>query len=653
MTRKTKTGQRQNARKAKSNDVLSNTKLSASQKRAVTYDGQNLLVLAGAGSGKTRVLTTRYSWLVQAQGLRPFNILALTFTNDAATEMVGRIAEALGIRNTNTLWVGTFHAVCARILRDHPQETGFGEDFSIADAGEQQRLVRLVLDELDVNLRQVTPQMALEAISRWKEEGITPEDAANLSPKGVEELLPKVYALYQQKLREADTLDFGDLISEVLNLFANHKPVQNKYREQFQAVMVDEYQDTNAQQVRLIKALRGDGCSLTAVGDDDQAIYAWRGAKVEYILKFEEDFTKPHVVNLSDNYRSTKAITKLATEFVADVEGRRRKGLRPARSMDQGKPVTHTLLPDAPAEAAFVLAEVKKAIKAGRKLGDIAVLARAEWLLKPIEELLVKADIPTRVTSHDRFMDREEVVDMIAWLKLTANLKNDAAMVRILRQEHWQIADEVVDQLTKSNAVGGVVAAVRKNAGSKSLPPKTRQRLADIMRVLNHLKQYRHTATPAQLVNMALEESGYRQWLSDDDSNTARNKLEGLDRLMDSSLAGYEKLKDFIYELPFVDFTPKDEKTEAVQLMTAHAAKGLEFPVVFLVGWERDNFPHSKADPVEEVRLAYVMLTRGQEEVFITSARRRGAKFLMPSPFVAKLKETKAAAHGYFVSETG
>ena len=647
MTRKKNTGQRN----AKATDVLSNTKLSASQKRAVTYNGLNLLVLAGAGSGKTRVLTTRYSWFVQAQGLRPFNILALTFTNDAASEMTGRIAEALGIKNTSALWVGTFHAVCARILRDHPEQTGFGENFSIADAGEQMRYVRTILEELDVNLRQVTPQQALEAISRWKEEGVSPEDAANLSPQGVEELLPKVYALYQQKLRDADTLDFGDLITEVLNMFAKNPAVQALYRDQFHAIMVDEYQDTNAQQVRLIKALRRDDCQLTAVGDDDQAIYAWRGAKVEYILKFEDDFTKPHVVNLADNYRSTRAITKLATEFVVDVEGRRRKGLRPARSMPEGDPVRHVALPDAEAEAAFVLAEVEKALKNGRTAGEIAVLARAEWLLKPIEELLVKAGIPTRVTSHDRFMDREEVVDMMAWLKLTANLKNDAAMVRILRQEHWQLADEVVEQLTSSKAVGGVVAAVRKNAGSKSLPPKTRQRLADIVTVLEHLKQNRFKATPAQLVNMALEESGYRQWLSDADTNAARNKLESLERLMETGLAGYEKLNDFIYGLPFVDFTPKDEKTEAVQLMTAHASKGLEFPEVFLVGWERDNFPHSKADPIEELRLAYVMLTRGQRKVTITSARRRGVKFLMPSPFVAKLKATNAAAKGYFVSE--
>lgn len=646
MTRKTKASQR-NA----GSDVLKNTKLSASQNRAVTFDGHNLLVLAGAGSGKTRVLTTRYSWLVQAQGLRPFNILALTFTNDAANEMRGRIAETLGIRNTHTLWVGTFHAVCARILRDHPQLTAFGEDFAIVDAGEQLRLVRTVLSELGVNTRQTTAETALEAISRWKEEGISAEAAAAKAPNGVDALLPKVYALYQQKLREANSLDFGDLITEVLTLLSNNPAVQEAYWQQFKAVMVDEYQDTNAQQVRLIKALRGEGASLTAVGDDDQAIYGWRGAKVGFILKFEEDFANPHIVNLADNYRSTKAITKLATQFVADMENRRRKGLRPARSMPIGSPVRHVALPDGAAEAAFILAEVQKAVAAGRQYGDIAVLARAEWLLKPVEELLVKAGIPTRVTSHDRFLDRDEVIDMIAWLKLTANLKNDAAMVRILRQEHWQLADDVVEQLTKSNAVGGVVAAVRKNAGSKSLPPKTRQRLADIVRVLEALKRNRHKVAPAQLVNMALEESGYRQFLTEANTNAARNRLEGLERLMDKVLQPYEKLTQFIYELPFVDFTPHNEKTEAVQLMTAHAAKGLEFEVVYLVGWERDNFPHSKADLVEEQRLAYVMLTRGQTEVCITSVRRRGVKFLMPSPFLAKLKETKAAAEGHFTSE--
>ncbi len=627
-------------------NILTSIKLTPKQKSAVTYDGATLLVLAGAGSGKTRVLTTRYSWLVREQNLNPYNILALTFTNDAADEMRGRIAEQLGIHNTRNLWVGTFHAICARILRENARFTTFGAEFNIIDSDEQLRILKKVMLKLNPNTRKAMIEEALNAISTWKDSGISAEKAATFAPTGVEAFLPKVYEAYQKELALTNSLDFGDLILEVIKLFDANPEVQMSYHKQFEAILVDEYQDTNITQVQLIKAMRSKKCFLTAVGDDDQAIYAWRGAEIKFILEFESDFPNSEIINLSINHRSTRTITRVASQFARHIEDRRPKRLATTCRMPVGNAVRHVLFANDGAEATFVVNSIVKAIKTGKTLGTIAVLARSEWLLKPIEEKLVKLDIPVRITSHNRFIQRPEVLDMLAWLKLANNPKDDAAVIRVLKQPHWKLASNLITDITAKKLNAKTV--ISRLVSGPSLPPKTKEVLAVILSLMNTLRSNHKKLSPAKLVKLALDKSGYQEYLL---KNNKQTEVDNIDRLVNVFLASYEKLTDFIHNLPFVDFTPHEEKDDAVQLMTAHAAKGLEFSVVFLIGWEKDIFPHSKASTIEEQRLAYVMLTRGRDEVIITSAKRRGRKYLMESPFLETLRKTNAAKNGLFVSE--
>ena len=627
--------------------LLKSVRLTAAQRKAVTYTGPSLLVLAGAGAGKTRVLTVRFAWLVKAQKIKPHNVLALTFTNDAAAEMRRRVGDYLGI-NPDSLWVGTFHSVCARILRDNAPYTGLGEDFTILDEDDQRRLIAKVIHELEFDLKQYPVGAMAEAINAWKDDGLNPDAVADLAPETAVPAAPLIYAAYENYLAAMGALDFGDLILKVLELFANNPVIRSRYHARFKALLVDEYQDTNTVQVALIKALRGPDTLLTAVGDDDQSIYGWRGAKVNFILNFEQDFADAVAMRLSDNHRSSKAITTLATDFVRTIETRRKKQLRPARHVPDGTPVEWHQLHTAEDEAAFVVAQIQQALKDGRQPSDIAVLARADWLLQPIEAALATAGIACRVTASSRFMDRPEVLDMLAWLKLAHDPKNDAALLRILRQPHWGFASGVQQNLESTRARGCLLAAARKLAKSPQLPPATRDRLTKLVKLADALHKRRSKAMPAELVAEALAKSGYKDYLTGLGTSQARTQLDTLERLMDEVLPTFTSLKALFEQLYFVNFAMAEEGGPAVQLMTGHAAKGLEFPLVFLIGWDKGLMPHAKANETEERRLAYVMLTRGREQVFITSANRRGQKWFRPSPFLALLAATPAAENGAF-----
>ncbi len=602
--------------------------LNPPQWEAVSQETGPLLVLAGAGSGKTRVLTYRIAYLVAQAGIAPHEILAVTFTNKAAREMRRRVQELLGPL-AEGLWVGTFHGICLRILRSHGDLLPVGPGFSVYDADDQKRLAKSVVEELDLDPKRFKPTALLHHAQRAKDEGQGPDELdAGGGPYG--NALSAFYRRYQQRLRAANALDFGDLLLEGLRLLRTQPAVGDRYRARFRHLLVDEYQDTNRVQYGLAREIaRGHG-NLCVVGDDDQSIYSWRGADLRNILAFEGDFPGARVIKLEQNYRSTEAILAAASSVVARNESRHPKTLWTERS--GGAPVEVHEAPTEEEEAAWVAERIQVLCAAGRSLSQVAVLYRMHALSRAFEEAFLSRRIPYVVYGGLRFYDRKEVKDALAYLRLTVNANDPVTFLRVVNTPARGIGKTTLDALRDlADARGlGIWDAAEAALAEGLLATRAARALAGFLHLANGWREGLGTLPLRDLLVRILEESGYLAAVRADGTDQAEDRLENLEELLNAAEAFEAEadggVQEFLDRAALVsDQDVAAEGSQAVTLMTLHSAKGLEYPAVFVAGLEEGVFPHhmSSDDPAqleEERRLCYVGMTRAMEHLYLTRA---------------------------------
>ncbi|WP_298037345.1 UvrD-helicase domain-containing protein [uncultured Desulfuromonas sp.] len=617
--------------------------LNPHQREAIKHSEGPLLILAGAGSGKTRTLTHRVAWLIQKEGVPPWRILAVTFTNKAAAEMKERLVDLLG--EDELPWVATFHATCVRILRREIAALGYSSDFTIYDDADQQRMLKDVLKELSIPEKTLKPRAAAAGIDAAKNKGLMPEELD--TDDYYAELVARVYEIYQRKLRAANALDFGDLILLTVRLFEEHPEVLEKWRQRFGYLLVDEFQDTNAIQYKLVNQLASGHGNLCVVGDDDQSIYAWRGADIGNILGFERDYPGTRTIRLEQNYRSTGTILEAAGEVVAQNVGRKGKTLwteNPA-----GEKIALEALPDDLEEARYVSGEIARLQRAGRRLRDVAVFYRTNAQSRVFEEALVRERIPYVMVGGIKFFSRMEVKDVLAYLRTLVNPADSLSARRIVNVPARGIGAATVAKVAElEEEAGGFLPACALALDRGLLRGAAAKRVGEFAALMETFRQKLVRLPYPELAAEIIEESGYGPALREDRSEEAKERLGNLEQL----LAGMEEhrgaettLQDYLEQVALItDLDSYDTRLDRVTLMTLHAAKGLEFPVVFMTGMEEGLFPHSRSgddDVEEERRLCYVGMTRAMEKLHLCHARRRRVygdfQFNPPSRFLAEI----------------
>jgi DNA helicase II / ATP-dependent DNA helicase PcrA len=607
--------------------------LNDAQFAAVRKTDGPVLIFAGAGSGKTRVLTHRIAHLLEALQVAPERILAVTFTNKAAGEMKSRL-QAMAGPVARDIWVGTFHAMCARILRRDGTRIGIERSFAIIDDADQRQLVKEILDDLDYDERHLSAGACLAEIDKAKNALLWPEQYAQTQTSFVGERIANVYSEYQRRLAESNSLDFDDLIVRTIDLLERDKETREKYQHRFEYVLVDEYQDVNAAQYRLVALLAGHHGNITVVGDDDQSIYSWRGSDYRMILRFEEDFPGAAIFKLEENYRSSGRILEAANKLVANNRTRAPKRLFTSRG--EGEPIT--LYPAATErdEARYVVEKIKSMVRDGAAYRDFVVLYRTNAQSRVFEEALLAEGIPYRVIGGVGFYARAEIKDVIAYLRYIVNSSDGIAFKRIVNVPRRGIGQQTLTALVQAaNAARiSVGEAIFNSDLLRSAVPKKLKELERFADLIAELRAFSETAGVADFVVAAMERSGYVRELQSEDSHEARARLENLAELVgvareyeasgdDPSLAG------FLSNVALVsDLDALEADASYVTLMTLHSAKGLEFPAVFLTGLEEGVFPHSRtltepSELEEERRLAYVGITRAIDRLFLTYAARR------------------------------
>ncbi len=633
--------------------------LNPEQRLAVeTLDGP-LLVLAGAGTGKTRVLTTRIAHILATGRARGGQILAVTFTNKAAREMKERIGHLIGGEVEGMPWLGTFHSIGVKILRSHAEIAGLKSGFTILDTDDQLRLIKQVIEAAGIDKDRWPARQMASLIDGWKNRGQTPD----MVPKGEAFAFAngkgaQLYADYQKRLKELNACDFGDLLLECVRLFREHPDVLAEYRRRFRYMLVDEYQDTNTVQYQWLKLLAlgsetaadaGERPNICCVGDDDQSIYGWRGAEVENILRFDKDFLGAAVIRLERNYRSTGHILAAASHVIAQNKGRLGKTL--FTDGDKGDKVIVTGVWDDTEEARVVGEDIEALAKNGHKLNQIAVLVRASFQMRAFEDRFITIGMPYRVIGGPRFYERAEIKDAIAYLEVVHNPTHDLKFERIINVPKRGIGDTTVNRIIALSRARGIPLAMAAGemALGDELTPKTRKSLqgllAAIERWRSRIGQMRHT----ELAELILDESGYTAMLQADKSPQAHSRLENLKELV-RFMHDFETLEGFLEHVSLVMDADNANDGERVSLMTLHAAKGLEFDTVFLPGWEEGLFPHQRSldesgikGLEEERRLAYVGITRARKRARISFTENRRTRGLFqsatPSRFVDELPE--------------
>lgn len=606
-------------------DYLQN--LNPNQELAVTTVEGPLLVVAGAGSGKTRVLTTRIAHLIKAHHIPPYRIAAVTFTNKAAQEMRDRLHTLIG-PSAGQVVMGTFHSLCVRILRSEAAYAGYGPGFQIFDEGEQLAVIREVCKELNLDPQRIPPRGLLGAISRAKDELITPEEY----PAGGdywEQIVVKVYAKYQEKLMASNALDFDDLIMAVVRMFQRHPEVKRKYQERFDHILVDEYQDTNKAQYVLVHMLAQRTGNICVVGDEDQSIYAFRGADIRNILEFERDFPGATVVKLEENYRSTQNILGAANSVIKNNTERKEKRLWTKRA--EGDKVVFFQGATEWEEARFTAEAIRELQKRdGRAFRDVAILYRTHALSRVLEEEFMRSGVPYRIIAGLRFYDRKEIKDLMAYLRLVHNPHNDISFLRVVNTPRRGIGDVTITRLTAYAQQFGIslFSALSYLDGVDGLGGKAVRALQGFKELVDGWHSRLDELTVTELVTAVLEESGYLGELQAQRDRDAQERLENLKEFL-SLAQQFEDLGTLLEYVALIsDVDTYDAEADAVSMMTVHASKGLEFPVVFIVGLEEGLFPHARSAEEagqleEERRLMYVAMTRAQERLFLTCAGQR------------------------------
>ena len=641
--------------------------LNTEQRRAVENVEGPSLILAGAGTGKTRVLTTRLAHILHTQRAWPGQILAVTFTNKAAREMKERIGTIIGSAVEGMQWLGTFHSIGAKILRRDAELVGLRPDFAILDTDDQIRLLKQLIKADGIDEKRWPARQLATEIDGWKNRGITPENVPSTESKtyangkGIE-----IYAEYQARLKILNAADFGDLLLECLRLFQENPDVLNDYRKRFKYMLVDEYQDTNVAQYLWLRLLAGNQGNIACVGDDDQSIYGWRGAEVDNILRFEKDFPGALVVRLEENYRSTPHILNAASGLIAHNEGRLGKTLRTAET--EGEKVQVKSIWDGEEEARAIADDIENLQRDDHALNEIAILVRVSSLMREFEDRFVTLGIPYRVIGGPRFYERREVRDGLAYLKVTAQPDNDLAFERIINTPKRGLGNVTVQKLHEYARSQGIslTRAARALVETDELSKAARKSLGELMANFERWRSLIDGLPHTELAEMILDESGYTTMWQNDKAADAQGRLENLKELV-NSMEEFENLAGFLEHISLVMDVQTAETNDMVNLMTMHSAKGLEFNTVFLPGWEEGLFPHQRAldesgqeGLEEERRLAYVGITRARKRVKISFVSNRRIHNLwqsaMPSRFLDELPEAdvevEGASDGYGASHS-
>ncbi|TMJ06548.1 MAG: DNA helicase PcrA [Bacillati bacterium ANGP1] len=635
--------------------------LNPPQREAVIHPGGPLLILAGAGSGKTRVLAYRVAYLLRSGGVSPARMLAVTFTNKAANEMRVRVDRLVGAAMARAIWIGTFHHICSRILRRNGERVGVGRNFLIFDDDDQRAVIRQCLKDLGLDERRFPPAVLLALIDRAKNEGVDHLAYAERANGWYEEVVARVFNAYQRLLREQNALDFDDLLLEVVRLFGEAPDVKEEYQERFQHILVDEYQDTNRAQYLIIRTLAERHRNICVVGDDDQSIYRWRGADVRNILEFEQDYPDATIVKLEQNYRSTKTILQAAREVIQHNPHRHGKALW--TDNPPGEPVALYEAFDGHDEARFVADEIAR-LKNGLRYRDVVVLYRTNAQSRLFEEQCLRAGLPYTIVGGVRFYERKEIRDIIAYLRLALTPADDASLTRIINVPRRGIGDISLGRLAGYARAHGLslLEAMAQPEALEDLPKSAQRAAAELVDLIARLRDRAQRVRTTDLIDAAIVETGYQAMLEAEGTDEAYSRLENLRELVTvakefEDVTGEESLEAFLQHLALVtDLDTWQEQVDRVTLMTLHSAKGLEFAVVFLAGLEEGLFPHARAleeaeGLEEERRLCYVGMTRAKQRLYLSYARSRtifGSTMPgVPSRFLEEVPAELLARHAH------
>nr|WP_249196850.1 UvrD-helicase domain-containing protein [Gluconobacter cerinus] len=622
------------------------------QRRAIETTEGPLLILAGAGTGKTRVLTTRFAHLLLTGRAYPSQILAVTFTNKAAREMRERVGALLG-EPAEGLWLGTFHAICARMLRRHAEYVGLTSGFNILDTDDQLRLLKQIMEPFRLDTKRWPPNQLMGIIQRWKDRGLTPDRVTHAEDTDFANgQALAIYRGYQQRLRELNTCDFGDLMLHMVEILRSQPNVLAQYHRIFRYILVDEYQDTNTIQylwLRLLAKREQGPSNIACVGDDDQSIYSWRGAEVENILRFEKDFPGAAVVRLEQNYRSTAQILAAAAGLIAHNEGRLGKTLRPGREDAQGEKVQIIGVRDSDEEARIVGGAIERLHADGHPLSEMAILMRAGFQTRPFEERLMTIGIPYRIVGGLRFYERSEIRDCLAYMRVLSQPSDDLAFERIINVPKRGVGAVAVQKLhgVARTLPGPLTAGVLTQIEQGALKGKSKEALTSLMEAFQRAKATLETEGQVVAVEQLLEDSGYLQMWRDDRSVEAPGRLDNIRELL-RAIGEFATLEGFLEHVALVMDTESETSDDKVSLMTLHGSKGLEFDTVFLPGWEEGVFPSQRSLDEggnraleEERRLAYVGLTRARLRAIVVHAASRRIyanwQASMPSRFIEEI----------------
>lgn len=627
--------------------------LNPQQQEAVETTAGPLLILAGAGSGKTSVMTRRIAYLLAQQSVQPWNILAITFTNKAAKEMNERVEKLVG-EAADDIWMSTFHSMCVKILRREAERLGYENNFSILDPDDQMSAIKQCMLDLNYDMKQFDPFSVHWKISAAKNELIGPDEFKLRAGKSLlDSVAANVYREYQHKLNSINAFDFDDLIFKTVQLFEDQPDVLETYQEKFQYIHVDEYQDTNRAQYKLVKLLAGKYRNLCVVGDSDQAIYRWRGADISNILNFERDYPDAKVIMLEQNYRSTNTILQAANAVIQHNTRRKDKNLWSAKG--HGDKISLYAALDQADEAAYIIAKVQEHVGNGGQFRDCTVLYRANAQSRAVEEAFLQAAVPYKILGGMTFYDRREIRDVMAYLKAIANPQDEISLLRIVNVPKRNIGEGTIKRLLDYAHDNGLsLLEAMGQAKRADLGAKATESVQKFHLLMTDLHWLQEGLTVTEFVQEMLRRTGYREMYETSPKEEDRNRLENIDELLTVTRAFDKRrhgtLADFLAETSLLSDTDKEsgKKDNAVHMMTMHASKGLEFPIVFAVGMEESIFPHARSmdstDGIEEERnLCYVAITRAQEKLHLTYCTERTifgqTQMNEPSRFLSELPE--------------
>ena len=642
-------------------DYLNN--LNKAQKEAVLHLDGPLLIVAGAGSGKTKVLTSRIAHIIKEKKAFPNQILSVTFTNKAAKEMQTRVSKMLGSAATGLSWLGTFHSICAKILRKHATAANLNSNFTIIDTDDQTRLIKNICKSENIDIKQLAPRFILAIIDRWKNKGYYPSDVIINNKDVYEKTILPLYKIYQQKLTDLNSCDFGDLILHTVKILENYPDIRQIYTTNFKYILVDEYQDTNFIQSKWLNLLSEKTRNLCCVGDDDQSIYSWRGAEIKNFLEFDQVYKNTKVIRLEQNYRSSQNILSVASNLIANNQNRVGKTL--ISNMEEGDLIKLNCFKNGKDEAVGISDEIEKNLKKKYSFNQMAILVRAIFQTREFEERFLKIGMPYRILGGTKFYERAEIKDCVAYLRLIHQEKDDLAFERIVNNPKRSIGDttlKTVHEFGKEHNLSLEASSI-KMIEKNLIKPKTKIGLSFFLNALSKwrndlvLKKVSHI----KLLQTVLDESGYSAMLKNKKDLDNENRLENIKELL-SAMKEFDNLESFLEHVSLATSIDQDWDGEKINMMTMHAAKGLEFDVVFLPGWEEGLFPHQKSIEEkgqngleEERRLAYVGITRAKKKAIISFSMNRFYQGdwidSMASRFIDELPEKHLEKNSFFDEE--